>query len=240
MEKPGGDCPLWGVHAPSGLRELCPLCQGGFLGLVLRQASLGSTVSVRQYTRPPGDVIYRRNESGQSVYSICKGAVKLERTLPDGRSRVVRVLQAGALLGLELLADRVHHHTAVCVGRTQLCEVPVAVLERCALAEPGVHAALMQQWQVICDECDVVITEFLTGPARVRLARLVLHLARAHPTHTCQSMSREDMASLLDLTPETVSRTMATFKREGLVAEHAGVLACQLAGLEAISAGRLP
>lgn len=231
---------MGGEHALGGMGNLCPLCQGGFLGLVLRQASLGAPVSVRQDTRPPGDVIYRCNESGQSVYSICKGAVKLERTLPDGRSRVVRVLQAGALMGLELLADQVHHHTAVCVGRTQLCEVPAAVLERCALAEPGVHAALMQQWQVLCDECDVVITEFLTGPARVRLARLVLHLARAHPTHTCQSMSREDMASLLDLTPETVSRTMATFKREGLVAEHAGVLACQLTGLEAISAGRLP
>lgn len=240
MDKPGGDQPMAGEHALGGVANLCPLCQGGFLGLVLRRASLGPSGSARQDTRSSGDVIYRRNESGQSVYSICKGAVKLERALPDGRSRVVRVLQAGALLGLELLADRVHHHTAVCVGRTQLCEVPVAVLERGALAEPGVHAALMQQWQVLCDECDVVIAEFLTGPARVRLARLVLHLARAHPTHTCQSMSRDDMASLLDLTPETVSRTMASFKREGLVAEHAGVLACQLAGLEAISAGRLP
>lgn len=240
MNMPGSDRSLGGVHALGGLGNLCPLCQGGFLGLVLRRANGEGLGGVRQATRQAGEVIYRRHEPGEAVYSICKGAVKLERVLPDGRSRVVRVLQAGALLGLELLADRVHHHTAVRVGRTQLCEVPVAVLERSALAEPGVHAALMQQWQGLCDECDVVISEFLTGPARVRLARLVLHLARIHPTHTCQTMSRDDMASLLDLTPETVSRTMATFKREGLVAEHAGVLACQLAGLEAISIGRLP
>ncbi len=196
--------PMQGLHV-----RLCPVCQNGMFGRVWGKSAPGNQDATHQRTFVPGEVVCRKGARGKSVYSVCKGAVKLEVSTPDGHPRVVRVLQAGAVFGLEVLSDISYHHTVTCLGRTQLCEIPA----------------------------DAVIAELCTGPARVRLARLLLHMARGHITQTCQSMSREDMASLLDLTPETVSRTMAAFKRSGLVAERSGVLACELPGLERISQG---
>lgn len=228
-----------GQHPPlAGLSvRLCPICQEGLFGRVWRRAAPGDQQATHQRTFAPGEVICRKGTRGRAVYSVCKGAVKLEVNTPDGQARVVRVLQAGDVFGLEVLSDICYHHTATCLGRVQVCEIPADAINHASLHDADLHMALMQLWQAHADEADAVIAELCTGPARVRLARLLLHLARGHLTHTCQSMSREDMASLLDLTPETVSRTMAAFKRSGLVAERSGVLACTLPGLEAISLG---
>ena len=228
------------VHNPplAGLSvRLCPVCQNGMFGHVWRNSVAENQQATHQRTLAAGEVICRKGERGKSVFSVCKGAVKLELSTPDGQPRVVRVLQAGAVFGLEVLSDVHYHHTATCLGRTQLCEIPADAINDATLHDADLHMALMQLWQSNADDADAVIAELCTGPARVRLARLLLHLARGHITHTCQSMSREDMASLLDLTPETVSRTMAAFKRSGLVAERSGVLACELPGLERISQG---
>ncbi len=224
--------PNQGLHV-----RLCPVCQNGMFGRVWRNASPGNQEATQQRTFAPGEVVCRKGTRGKSVYSVCKGAVKLEVSTPDGHPRVVRVLQAGAVFGLEVLSDISYHHTVTCLGRTQLCEIPADAVNGATLHDADLHMALMQLWQANADEADAVIAEFCTGPARVRLARLLLHLASGHITHTCQTMSREDMASLLDLTPETVSRTMAAFKRSGLVAERSGVLSCELPGLERISQG---
>jgi len=222
--------PMGGVHL-----RLCPICQNGMLGRVWQKSATDMQQATHQRTFVAGDVICRKGARGKMVYSVCKGAVKLEVSTPDGHPRVVRVLQAGAVFGLEVLSDISYHHTVTCLGRTQLCEIPADAVNEATLHDADLHMALMQLWQSSTDEADTVIAELCTGPARVRLARLLLHLAREHVTHTCQSMSREDMASLLDLTPETVSRTMAAFKRSGLVAERSGVLACELPELERIS-----
>ena len=188
--------PMQGLHV-----RLCPVCQNGMFGRVWGKSAPGNQDATHQRTFVPGEVVCRKGARGKSVYSVCKGAVKLEVSTPDGHPRVVRVLQAGAVFGLEVLSDISYHHTVTCLGRTQLCEIPADAVNEATLHDAD------------------------------------LHMARGHITQTCQSMSREDMASLLDLTPETVSRTMAAFKRSGLVAERSGVLACELPGLERISQG---
>lgn len=217
--------------------RLCPVCQNGLFGRVWVKSSLGHQHATHQRDASPGEVVYRKGLAGKAVFSVCKGAVKLEINTPDGQPRVVRVLQAGAVFGLEILSDSRYHHTATCLGRVQLCEIPADAINEVTLHDAELHATLMQLWQAQADEADAVIAELCTGAARLRLARLLLHMVRGHITHTCQSMSREDMASLLDLTPETVSRTMAAFKRSGLVAELGGVLTCDQPGLARISEG---
>ncbi len=226
-------------EAPSMSKHLrlCQVCQMSLFGQVWDKSGPGTQQATRQRDVAPAEVIYRKGALGRTVFSICKGAVKLELSTPDGQPRVVRVLQAGAVFGLEILSDSHYHHTVTCLGRVQLCEIPAEAINEAAVHNADLHATLMQLWQVQADEADAVIAELCTGAARLRLARLLLHMVRGHITHTCQSMSREDMASLLDLTPETVSRTMAAFKRSGLVAEHGGVLTCDQPGLARISQG---
>jgi len=217
--------------------RLCPVCENGLFGSILGKSSGETQQSTHQRSFLPGDVIYRKGSRGRSVYAVCKGSVKLEAVTPDGLPRIVRVLQVGDVFGLEVLSDVSYHHAATCLGRTQVCEIPADAINDGTLHDAALHQSLMHLWQSNADDADVVIAELCTGSSRLRLARLLLHLTRGHVTHTCPTMGREDMASLLDLTPETVSRTMAAFKRSGLVAERSGVMVCDIPGLQRISQG---
>jgi len=70
----------------------------------------------------------------------------------------------------------------------------------------------------------------------VRVARLLLHMSQSTKHDgVCQAPPRDNMASLLGLTAETVNRTTAAFKREGMITEEFGVVTCDAQRLTQVS-----
>lgn len=180
----------------------------------------------------PETQVYAEGSTGQMVYTVCQGMVKLLRRLPNGAQRIVRVLRDGDVMGLELLVDGHYHHSAISLGHTRLCPVSALTLQEMAHAQPERYVRLLQRWQGIVDEADFVITQLSTGGARGRVARLLLHLSERSFDGACLSLTREDMGALLGLTTETTSRVMAAFKRGGAVRESRGRLQCDTQALQ--------
>ena len=77
----------------------------------------------------------------------------------------------------------------------------------------------MARWHHAMGTADRWITEFSTGSARDRVARLLLWLSEKEEDERCELFSREDLGALLGLTTETASRTMAELKRKGFISE---------------------
>ena len=63
------------------------------------------------------------------------------------------------------------------------------------------------------------ITQLSTGSARQRVARLLQMLSCDLDTNECHLFNREDMGAMLGITTETASRTIADFKRSGILLE---------------------
>lgn len=210
-----------------------PSCHSRLFGL-LDPTDAAGAVEVVDYSA--GGAIFRQGQAGGHIHAVCRGLVRLEQGLPDGGTRVVRLVQAGSVFGLELLACKGHMHTAISVGKTRVCRLPVAALQRLAEHGPALHQGLMQAWTEVLQEADFVISHLSTGSARQRVARLLLHMCQsAQHGQICQAPPRDTMASLLGLTPETVSRTTAAFKREGMITESCGVFTCDAQGLTVVS-----
>jgi CRP/FNR family transcriptional regulator, anaerobic regulatory protein len=213
-----------------------PGCQNTLFGLLGSQDEPGlpRTIEVMDYSA--GDAIYRQGLVGQHLHAVCKGLVRLEQKLPDGGTRVVRLLQAGSVFGLELMAGTTFLHTAISVGKSRICRTPAPSLQRLVEHDPALHHSLMQEWRDALHEADFVISHLSTGSARQRVARLLLHMSQsARHAGVCQAPPRDNMASLLGLTSETVSRTTAAFKREGMVTEECGVFTCDAQRLSEVS-----
>jgi len=70
----------------------------------------------------------------------------------------------------------------------------------------------MARWQQALNEADAWLTQFTTGTARQRVARLLLRLACPASDHRLRLFGREDMAAMVGLTTETVSRTIAELR----------------------------
>lgn len=183
----------------------------------------------------PGGHLYRAGEDGIAAFTIRSGLVKLVQYLPDGNQRIVRLLRPGAVAGLEVLAGSVYEHTAEVLQPTLVCRIPREVIERLSRETPRLHRQLMAKWSETMRQADEWLTGLNTGAARQRVARLFLHLAGEDGT--CHLLSREDIGAMLSVTTETASRTVAEFKRSGVVAETTtNTFAIDRDKLEAIAA----
>ncbi|WP_029009188.1 Crp/Fnr family transcriptional regulator [Azospirillum halopraeferens] len=176
---------------------------------------------IDEMTFPPGATLYDAEGDGHSVFTIRSGLVKLVQYLPDGTQRIVRLLRPGAVAGLEVLVGTTHQHTAVALQEVAVCRIPRDVIERLSRETPRLHRQLMQRWHQALQQADDWLTELSTGSARARLARLLIQLAGDAPDRPVRLFSREDLGAMLGITMETASRTVAEFKRQGLVREIA-------------------
>lgn len=189
---------------------------------------------VNKYKFKHGNVIYRAEEKGHEVYTLRSGMLKLERYLPDGNQRIVRLVRPNDLFGLEALVKPTYEHDAVVIEDSEICKIPVEVVHRFSEKNPALHREVMTRWQKALSEADDWLTELLSGAAKQRVARLILRLVNNEGN--CSLLSREDMGALLSVTTETTSRIIAEFKRQGMLTElRYSYVHCDTDALQAIA-----
>ncbi len=171
------------------------------------------------YALPPGSTLYRAGDTGDRMYTIRTGILKLVQYLPDGTQRIVRLLRATDVAGMEALLGEPYQHDAVVLQPTETCSLPVSVVTALSRTNPVLHKELLKRWQKALTEADAWLTELSTGSAKQRVARLLLRLVSNEQTSECTLFSREDMGAMLGITTETASRTIAEFKRQSLLVE---------------------
>ncbi len=164
-----------------------------------------------------GAVLYRTGDDGRALFTIRSGLVKLVQYLPDGSQRIVRLLRAGATAGLEVTLGQAYEHTAIALQPVLVCRIPREIVDKLSRETPRLHSQLVRRWHDALRQADDWLTELSTGSAKQRMARLLLNLAQ--PDGTVQLFSREDLGSMMGITTEHASRTVAEFKRSGLIAE---------------------
>ncbi len=171
------------------------------------------------YTLPPGSTLYRAGETGDRMFTVRSGILKLVQYLPDGHQRIVRLARSTDVIGLEALLDQPYQHDAVVLHSMEACSLPVSVVKKLSETNPALHKELLNRWQQALGEADAWLTELSTGSAKQRVARLLLRMVRNEQTSECDLFSREDMGAMLGITTETASRTIADFKRKSLLVE---------------------
>lgn len=172
----------------------------------------------------PKAVIYAVNDPGRAIYTLRRGSVKLLQTLADGTNRVVRVLTAGDVFGLETLLDRPYAHTAVALHALDICRIPIEVIHKLNAGPSPLQKELMRRWQRNLDQADAFITQLSTGTSQARMARLLLLLDGPDGLLQGTPLPREDMGQILGISTETASRIIAEFKRQDIVREDNGLL----------------
>ena len=176
---------------------------------------------IDQFTLKSGAHLYLAGDTGEYLFTVRSGMLKLVQYLPDGSQRIVRIARSTDVLGLESLLDDRYQHDAIALHATEVCRFPARLVRELGRANPSLHHELMARWQRALTEADARLTELPTGSARQRVARLLLRLVRDRETSECPLFSREDMGAMLGVTTETASRTIAEFKRQSLLVETA-------------------
>lgn len=184
---------------------------------------LDDVISQRRQV-PRGDAVYRAGHKFSALYAIRTGFFKTTVTTGEGREQVTGFQTTGELLGMDGIGTDSHTATATALEDSQVCVIPFAGLEEASREAPElqrrVHRVMSRE---IVREQGVML---LLGGMRAeqRLAAFLLSLAKRleargfAPADMVLRMSREEIGNYLGMTIETVSRTFAKLKADGLVA----------------------
>ena len=187
----------------------------------------------------PGATLYEIDGNDRAIYSIRQGLVKLLHDTDDGTRRIVRMLGPGASIGLELLdGAEVYRHTAVTVNKVDACRIPLATVKALQSKHPELCDQVREHLQDHLDRADQWIIALGAGPARERVAHLLLMLGgfSTDPSGDITLLGREDMAAIVGTSVETVSRIIAEFKRgHFLYRVSEDLYRCDMEALQAIA-----
>lgn len=165
-----------------------------------------------------GDVLHAEGDTARGIYTLRNGMLKLVRVTGDGRKRIVRVLRAGDVVGLEALATARYDSEAIALTPVSVCRIPLEVIHTLGSSSHRMHLTLMRKWQQALKDADDWLAELNFGTARQRVASLILKMRDRDDGQTTTLFARDDMGAMLDLKLETVSRELNKFIREGAIA----------------------
>ncbi len=172
---------------------------------------------------PMGATLARTGEARAYVYTVTEGALRLVRTLADGRRQVNGFVLPGDYVGLS--GADLHRYDIEAIAESRVCRVPMSQMRDLRQRYPHLERKLLQR---ACQELDAAQDNAM-ALARLqppeRLADFLLRLSARESTLLGRSsnrvslpMGRGDIADHLGLTMETVSRTFTKLRQQGLIA----------------------
>lgn len=176
---------------------------------------------------PAGQTIISDEEPVDFFANVISGAVKLTKTLPDGRQQIVGLLFAPDFLGRAYSKN--NPYTAEAATEVEICTFPNAAFERLVGEYPGLQQRLFQHtldeldaardWMLLLGRktAEEKVASFLYMLARRSLQTACGHRAERESAAFELPLTRSDMADYLGLTIETVSRQLTRLKTRNVI-----------------------
>jgi CRP/FNR family transcriptional regulator, cyclic AMP receptor protein len=182
-------------------------------------AAFGDGITVAVYR--PGQVIYAQGDSGEAVYYIQKGRVRLTAVSKFGRQAVIGVLGAGSFFGEGCLRGQAHAATATAmlkssIERLDKLSVIRGLRENLAFSELFLAHLLSRTIRLEED----MIYQILNSHEK-QLARALLLLAnfgkKGRPKSVIPKISFEALAQMVGTTISRVRQFMRKFRKLGFI-----------------------
>ena len=206
-------------HEPATILSQVPL----FSGLSERQVqSFLSRVRTQHYRT--GEVIFHKDEPGDTFHLILDGLVKIYLASEDGQEAVLIILKPAEFFGeLSLLDGAPRSASAMALQPTVTCTINrenfMSFIGEQPRAAMGFFAVLASRLR----RADGIIGDaaFLDLPARV--AKVLLELAENFGRRLPEGVEidlrlrQQDVASMVSATRESVNRTLANLEEQGII-----------------------
>jgi CRP/FNR family transcriptional regulator len=189
---------------------------------------------------------YRKNQilffeggAAQHLFALHAGLVKLVKSLENGKDRITGLLFPGELFGLESLSQPTYPLTAVTLRDSEICAAPREEVVTFLHSNPEIALGMVRFLVTQVGRVRTQVTDMSFKDARMKVATFLLSLITSAPSphngHVTLTLplSRQEISEILELSPETVSRTLTALRREQLIVARGRHLVIQnLEGLQ--------
>jgi CRP/FNR family cyclic AMP-dependent transcriptional regulator len=192
------------------------------------RAFLESNSLTTDYSR--GSTLFREGDRSNGVFVMCSGKVKVSATSRDGKTMILRIADAGDVLGMSAALTKGEYE--VTAEALEPCRVRVlhlkhltTMLQNYGDASLGAANALAEDYRAAFDEARLIA---LPASPAGRVARLILDWAEDARSRSnsliTMSLTHEEVASMTATTRETVTRTLGRFRKDKIISTHGVVL----------------
>ena len=174
---------------------------------------------------PKGTIIFIEGQPAGGIYMLCQGRVKLSTCSRDGKVIILRIAEAGEVLGLSAtVSDSVYEATAEVLESCQVNFVRKGDFLR--FLQGNVNGCL-NAVKKLSREYHTTFTQVrslgLSASIADRLAKLFLEWCRTNGAnngsgvHLKISYTHEEIAEMIGTSRETVTRILKDFKNKNLI-----------------------
>lgn len=170
-----------------------------------------------------GEPIYRVGEESTYLYCMISGRAKLEKEGAGGRSQIMRMFSPGDIFGYRsYFAAQEHLTQAVAIENTAVAIIPMSLIERFCFQNPSLAMYFVRDLSIDLGESDMRTVNLTQKHIRGRLADAIIFLKDKYgflsDGQTINvAISREDLASLSNMTTSNAIRTLTTLANEEII-----------------------
>ena len=170
------------------------------------------------------EVIYKLGEIPGELMCLCQGKVKIYRDGVGGRSQIVRMLKPGQYLGYRAyFAKQPYITEAAAFESATVCFIPMTLIEKLILSNPPLGLFFIRELAIDLGIADERVVSLTQKHIRGRLAESLLFLEESYGLEEDGAtiaiyLSREDLASLSNMTTSNAIRTLSSFSDEKIIA----------------------
>jgi CRP/FNR family transcriptional regulator len=179
----------------------------------------------RQVKLKRGDVLFHAGEEAPACATLISGALKISSLDEEGTERILSLVHPAGFVG-EMFAP-VAHHDVTAIADSILCVFPVGQYEEVVDLYPKLGKALLRRSSEDLFASRELIDLMGRRTAIERVAGFLRAMADAASSSPCHPadrfdlpLSRGEMAGMLGLTIETVSRQLTRLEKQGAIARE--------------------
>ncbi|WP_372863879.1 Crp/Fnr family transcriptional regulator [Spongiibacter sp.] len=167
-----------------------------------------------------GEYLYRQHEAGEAMYGVLEGRIRLSNSSRDGRELLVMLVERGDWIGeVSLFDGEPRSHDAYAVGDSLLLMISRADLDSLLEAQPQLYRYFLP---MLCRKLRLALSYVEVAalyPLSARLALRLLDLQAHYSAGDGEVMvPQEDLAKMLAVSRQAVSRELKRLEKAGVIA----------------------
>lgn len=174
----------------------------------------------------PGEPIYHEGDEATGVYCVSDGLVGIRKSNSDGESVLLRLIRPGQTFGFRsFLTNTAHQVSAEALKQTRICHLPAQVLRQASQGSQALTQRFLDHMARDMADLESKVLETVTASCRVRFLRLLVEFVgddedKRDGVEIDLPVSRQDIAAMIGVRSETMSRVIRAIQDEGLASFH--------------------
>lgn len=179
--------------------------------------AVAALVQAKSYQK--GDPIFLAGDTTKALFVVKKGKVKITQTSESGREQVVRIIEVGDFFGeMALFDDKPLTSNAEAIMQTELCVLEGSALRGILEKAPQLMLAMLAQLSRRLEKAEILLGQLSNQDVTHRLATYILEHVGSENGYVFECpVNKTDLASMLGVSRETLSRKLSVFQKEGWI-----------------------